>query len=543
MISLFWLILIPIMISISLVFLPLKLGKVLAVFAQLLLGTLGILAFLYIREFGTQIQSIGGWPRPVGIILRAELFSIDLVLLCILIFFFSILYSLKDDYFDRTFMMLFLMLQGLIIGVFLSIDLFNIFVLIELSTVIISVLIMYKRDSKSIYDGMIYLMTNIVAMSFFLLGVGILYKSFGVVDLISLKSMMANPETSAKLILPYSFLITAVSLKSALMPLFSWLPKAHGSPGAPIVVSAVLSGLYVKSGVYLFYRIQEVFSPTIDTRFLFLILGIVTAVIGIVLAIAQKDIKLILAYHTVSQIGLIMTGMNMEDAYARFGALYHVINHAFFKATLFLTAGMIIERYKTRRIDQIRGIFSEMPVVAAATLLSVLGITGAPLFNGSISKYWIGQGVSSVWVEYALLLINLGTIISFVKYSDMLWGKSSIERSVTESSTRSRNSVSKSLVVLLMGIICLLGGVFSEIITRTLFNTELPIDIGGYIQKAGIYFASLGVGSLIFYRLVHRRSYLHLTRRFELSFNGTSMAIGVFFAGMVVMLSVMYGRW
>ena len=539
MIPLFWLVLTPIILSVPVIFLPQKMGRILAAMAQIGLGVLAVFAFLHVRDYGEQIQSIGGWPRPFGILLRAELFSIDLVVLTVLIFFCVMIYGMKDDYFDRTFVFLLLILEGLIIGIFLSIDLFNIFVLVELCTVVISILIMYKRDGKSIYDGMIYFMTNITAMSFFLFGIAFLYRSLGVVDLISLKILIAEQGSASKLILPYAFLITAVCLKSAVMPLFSWLPKAHGTPGAPIIVSAVLSGLYVKCGIYLFYRIQDIFYPVIDTRLIFLIMGLATALIGIVLAVAQKDLKLILAYHTVSQIGLIMIGMNLSEAYSRYGALYHIINHAFFKATLFLTAGIIIDRYKTRQTDRIRGVFREMPGVATATVLAVLGITGAPLFNGSISKYWIGHGVGSAWVEYALLLINLGTIISFVKYSDMLWRKP--DTNAPEYNKQVRKTLSpKTIVVMIMGVICLLGGIFSEAITRTIFNTNLPVELSGYISKAGIYFMSLITGIIIYYAIVKHRPYLHLLRRFELSFNGVCIAIGVFFAGITIVLTIMY---
>jgi multicomponent Na+:H+ antiporter subunit D len=122
------------------------------------------------------------------------------------------------------------------------------------------------------------------------------------------------------LYLPYALILTAVCLKAALMPLFSWLPKAHGTPSAPSVVSAVLSGLYVKNGIYLFIRCQSAFQP-IDVSTFFLVAGAVTAIAGAVFAIAQSDIKLILSYHTVSQIGLIMVALNMGSETAAVGAV------------------------------------------------------------------------------------------------------------------------------------------------------------------------------------------------------------------------------
>jgi multicomponent Na+:H+ antiporter subunit D len=437
----------------------------------------------------------------------------------------------------------FLVFQGLVNGIFLSIDLFNIFVLVELSTVIISVLIMFKKDSQSVYDGMIYLLTNIVAMAFFLMGIGILYKTLGAVDLISLEYLIAEQASAKNLLLPYAFLITAVSLKAALMPLFSWLPKAHGTPGAPSVVSAILSGLYVKCGLYLFFRIQTVFQPAIDTRDLFLVLGLVTAVIGFVLAIAQKDIKLILAYHTVSQIGLIMTGLNMDHPYSQVGALYHIINHALFKSTLFLTAGMMIERYKTRNVDQIRGAFKTMPLVSAAALMAILGITGAPLFNGSISKYWITYGAKDTWIHYALLVVNLGTIVSFVKYSAQFWGDpiQPLEGAKTVRTKHGEDARLDSLstvVVLVMGSLCLLGGMFSESLTRLLFSVSMPIEWDQYLEKVFIFILMLAAGYMVYHGGLKRWRYFEKARGLELSFNQVCMTLVGFFVGLLMILNI-----
>ncbi|MDW7657093.1 MAG: proton-conducting transporter membrane subunit [Bacillota bacterium] len=551
MVHLFWLILIPVITGLAIMALPLRWGKVLSIAVQGLMGTLSVIVFLAVRQSGDQVQVIGGWPQAVGIALRAELFSIDLVLLSTLLFLFMFCYNLNKPYVNKIFLFLFLVFQGLVNGIFLSIDLFNIFVFVELSTVVISLLIMFKQDSESIYDGMIYLMTNTVAMAFFLFGIGMLYKTVGAVDLVSLKELIAGQASSENLILPYAFLITAVSLKSALMPLFSWLPKAHGTPGAPSVVSAVLSGLYVKCGVYLFYRIQTIFRPAIDTKELFLVLGIVTAVVGFILAIAQKDIKLILAYHTVSQIGLIMIGLNMDHPYARIGALYHIINHALFKATLFLTAGLIIEHYQTRKISQIRGVWREMPIVAAAMMMAILGITGAPLFNGSMSKFWIMYGAEDTWMNLALYLVNLGTIVSFVKYSGMLWGRRAVVQADHEHKTAQQSRAeqqvnpvrlasSTTIVVLVMGFLCFLGGILSEPLTRLLFGVDLPIEWRQYGQKTLVFAIMLLAGALIYHGWLKRWRFFQTARGFELSLNDICLTIAGFFAGIVVVLKIWY---
>src|SRR5699024_12776643 len=114
-------------------------------------------------------------------------------------------------------------------------------------------------------------------------------------------------------IIPFAMMMVTVSLKTAVIPLFSWLPKAHGTPSAPPVVSALLSGLYIKTGVYLFIRFVNMYSPVIDMKEFFFVIGLLTSIVGFVMSLGQHDIKLILAYRTVSQIGLIMIGLHMVE--------------------------------------------------------------------------------------------------------------------------------------------------------------------------------------------------------------------------------------
>lgn len=522
MIDLYWMILLPIIVGSFSVILPQKTAKKIMVLLQVLM-VLGSLAnFYHVRVNGTVIQNIGGWADYIGISLRADILACAMVLLTTFMFLAMVLFNYGKSYSDNLFLFLFMVLEGLITGIFLSNDLFNIFVLVEVSTVIISVLIMYKKDTRSIYDGMLYLLINIVGMSFFLFGLGMLYKKLGVIDLFGIEKALSTIEDPKSIILPYALLITAVSLKSALMPLFSWLPKAHGTPSAPSIISAVLSGLYVKNGVYLFIRIQDAFEPVIDTSDFFLLMGFITAVVGFVLALAQHDIKLILAYHTVSQIGLIMMGINMHGTHTYWGGIYHIINHAVFKSTLFLTAGMIADEYKTRNVYNIHGVMKRMPMVGYATLFAILGITGAPLFNGSISKYLISYGAKGSWVEYALVLVNLGTILSFIKYSQILFGKA-------KKPGKAKCDILRKSVVLILGTMCLAGGIFGRWIVMIMFNVEFDVDPLAYWMKVLIFILSFLAGISIYFGLLKRNNFFALVNSFELGFNGVCLSIAMFF--------------
>ncbi|MDD5018681.1 MAG: proton-conducting transporter membrane subunit, partial [Eubacteriales bacterium] len=229
--------------------------------------------------------SLGGWNPPVGIMLYADRFAGVLIMLTSFLFLMLTIYENNRPTTNKIFYMLFLILEGLLCGLFLLDDLFSIFVLIEVSTIVVALLIMFKRDSRSMYDGLIYLLVNIFSATFFLFGLALLYKQAGTFSLTLLAGMLPGLENTGALNLPYALILTSVCLKAALMPLFSWLPKAHGTPSSPSVVSAVLSGLYVKSGIYLFIRCQNAFS-IIDTSTFFLIAGIITAVVGFVFAIA-----------------------------------------------------------------------------------------------------------------------------------------------------------------------------------------------------------------------------------------------------------------
>ncbi|AKL96412.1 multisubunit sodium/proton antiporter, MrpD subunit [Clostridium aceticum] len=525
-------VLVPIFVGILMYLFPSKRISKIAIFIQGIFLIGAILNFIYIRQYGTIIENLGGWKDYIGITLKCDIFSAVLVMLTAFLFLSMKIFSYSSAYSNKLFLFLFMILQGLLNGIFLSNDLFNIYVLVEVATIIVSILIMFKRDSRAIYDGMVYLLVNIVAMTMFVFGIGFIYKTFGVLDFQGIKEQMELISHPQSLIIGYALIITAVGLKSALIPVFSWLPKAHGTPSAPSIVSAILSGLYVKSGVYLFVRIQQVFEGTLDTSKYFLILGFLTGVIGFILALSQSDLKLILAYHTVSQIGLIMMGLNYPSSYAYWGGKYHIINHAFFKSTLFLTAGMIIDEYKTRNIWEIKGVFRRMPIVATATTMAILGITGAPLFNGSISKYLIQSAAAGNIAEYGILLVNLGTIISFMKYASMLYGPWEAKSSSTD--------IYQGTVVILLGFICLVGGIYGEEFIYLLFQQKVDIDSTAYLEKAFFYFISLGVGAMIYKKVILKTKLLYRVKELELSFNNICISITAFFSMTVLYMTAKY---
>lgn len=525
MIPLFWFVLLPILGAIIIYLIGYNRLKYIALTFQIVFLIIAFLNFLNIKQFGWVLETLGGYPQGIGITLVCTQLTAVLLLLTIFLFTCMVLFNIHKEYMNKLFFLLFFILQGLLNGIFLSNDLFNLYVLIELATIVVSILIMFKKDHRSIYDGMVYLLINIVAMSFFLFGIGYLYKILGSLDMTTLHQRMTQLDTPATLVLPYCLIITAVGLKSAIMPLFSWLPRAHGTPSAPSIVSAILSGLYVKSGIYLFIRVQDLFEPYIQTDSLFLLLGFLTAFIGFIFALSQTDLKLILAYHTVSQVGLIIYGLSIGHIESYWGSIYHIINHAFFKSVLFLTAGIIIEAYQTRDIREIHGVYKRMPFVSVITLIAMLGITGAPFFNGSISKYFIQKG-SSDWSELGLIMINLGTVISFIKYSSIFISRSSDYEPY-------KITINQKLVISLLAFFCFFGGIFGSQFVDFLFSVDVTVSALGYVQKSILYVISLCIGYLFYKHAYARILLFKKIRDIELSFTGLCFSLVIFFVGLL----------
>ena len=517
-------VIVPILLAVFLYALStVKAARIIALSAQAVLTGFAVYLF-FLTKAGEITADVGGYEGVLGITLRADTLSSVFVALVTFSFLIAALYSVNEEK-GKLFWFLLFIWEGLLIGLFLTRDFFNVFVLLEVAAVVVSIMIMFKRDTRSMYDGMFFLMVSTVAMQFYLIGVGFVYRLTGVLDMEAAGEVLATLDKSAQ-ILPYALIMTAISLKCALLPLYSWLPKAHGTPSAPSAVSALLSGVHIKTGVYLFVRTQAIFSE-VDASSFFLWLGIITSIVGFIFAISQTDIKLILAYHTISQVGLIIAGLNLSGDYSQIGGLYHAVNHALFKASLFLSAGLIIKAYGTRNIYEIRGVFRRYPLIGAATLMAVFGITGAPLFNGSISKYFIMYGTNRV-ITVALVVINLGTIISFIKYSTMLFGSTDADRELAKPGKLGQ------VAVLILGAVCFVGGILGAQLIYLLFNVRLSVDPAGYFEKTVIFFACGVAGYLIYRFYVKKSALIKRIREIDLSFRGVCICIGSFFATVLI---------
>lgn len=395
----------------SLVIQPVLIIMILMLFMELLPGD----RLLYI---------LGGWKQGVGIPLRIDQKSIIFMVLTVIGTTYSITFSWIEHRDDHKYLFFILFLEGALLALFQAGDIFTLFILLELITILAGILITYEKEGASVKAGLYYLLINSVGMTIYLMGVILIYNSVGVLDMELIKAQLDGVELSAVQHGALGCFITAFAVKTAMFPVNSWLPYAHGS--APTQMSALLSGLLVKIGVYGLLRFMEIF-PVTSYIHLVLVLGIVTALYGVIMAMLQKDLKLILAYHTISQMGLIIMGLASGKKEGFTGSLLHDVNHFLFKSLLFLGVGVLIHLYGTREVTRIRGVLKEQPIVGFSLLVGVLGITGAPLFDGSLSKILIEESFIGQWSYFIILLVNLGTIVSFLKFSQIFRGKARIK--------------------------------------------------------------------------------------------------------------------
>lgn len=516
-------------ITLTLIFLPMivaiiiflvqneKFNKVVFALQSLNIILIGFLIREVIFLKSPILFTVGPWDYRFGIEILIDPLALIFILMTNIAFWYIFLYSWATKKSDTKFLLLLLFLQSSLSSVFMVHDLFSFFVLVDLSAIICSILILYKKDGKSMRASIYYLLFNGLAMSLFLLGVLLLYVQCGSVNMTVIKEYLANVPISLVTKVSFSLFIISLGIKSGFFPVFSWLPIAHSA--APTAISALLSGLMVKIGFYGLLRMQSTLALNGFLNWYILVIALVTAFVGVILAIMQSDIKRILAYHTVSQIGLISISLSSASDYAYYGGLLHSFNHFLFKSLLFLAVGFLIETVKERNIKRYRALFSLSPFLSICIMIGILSISGAPLTVGSISKSLLLKGSYPFNITPFLYLLNLGTFISFFKYFRAMFGHTTKKISINIGIKLALGLLSSLLIVLYP----------LEYWALAKFTTLNFYFSWVYLLKEIVIYLLYFIGSLLFYKYVHLDSKA-LTRisKLNLDFPSTNFALIIF---------------
>ncbi len=389
------------------------------VLKKIVTGVSFTLSFFYLSLIhrmlskGTVSYNIGGWDDPYAITLVVD--ELSFILLCVtsIIVMLSFIYSLQ--YFEREpdkLYFFFLFLTVGLNGLFLSGDIFNIYVFFELTVISSYILITFGEDRGALKASIEYLIIGTIASLFFLLGIGVVYAETGVLNIRSIAMQMETVSSQTQAVIFILFL-AAVGIKAAIIPFHSWLVAAHSK--APTPFSAVLSGLIVKIGIYIFIRISSFGFTVPRLNGVLIIFGALTAVGGAIGAVLQWDIKRITAYSTISQMGIILVGIGSFSTLGVSGSIYHMVNHAFFKALLFLCAGAMIFRSGVNDIRE-QKIGTSMPITLIVYSIGLFAISGLTPLNGSVSKSLITTAVNNYpTVVFMLMFASAGTVAGFAK--------------------------------------------------------------------------------------------------------------------------------
>lgn len=481
----------------------------------LLLQGLFLATGIYLNFLEKPMQIVFGHREgALGVALRLDGFSGAFMAIFAIFMVMIALYEWQEMMNENKKLLFLFLLQGIFAAFLWSDDLFNMFVLIEAITLISSILIAIEKRAVAMEAAVFYLLFNTFSIFFFLIGVVWLYHYTGHLSVGPIREMLQNGDTEA-LKIPFALMMTALGIKSAMFPLYTWLPKAHAI--ARTSVSALLSGVLVKTGLYAFSKIFGLFSLP-EGEILFILIGAVTAIMGALFALKETDIKRILAFHTVSQLGWVVAGFAMGPSVEKGPELF-LLNHALFKGALFLVAGLLMTGYGTRDITKMKGLYRQNKMLSFLLLIFVFAITGFPLLGGYLAKSLILKGVGQRLIFKILFeLAAFLTVLSFWKFIGVLGGKSAKQMAVSK----------KMWALWVPAFALILNGVF---LNGYYAGQALAVGLRCFI-KWGIY---MGAGFLV-YRFLLKPYGAKLHRfHYEMGFE-TAMISAFLYFSLIVLL-------
>ncbi|MDQ4070606.1 MAG: Na+/H+ antiporter subunit D [Actinomycetota bacterium] len=376
---------------------------------------------------GPAAVQVGGWPAPIGITLVADLFAAIMLVVSAVTMLAVLLYAIgspktRDD--ALFFHPLYLILAAGVSASFLAGDLFNLFVAFEVMLSASYVLITLGGTRDQVRSGMTYVVISLLASTLFVTAVGLIYAATGTVNMADLAGKVPALPESIRTALALMFLVV-FGIKAAIFPLFFWLPDSY--PTAPTPVTAIFAGLLTKVGVYAIIRTQTLIFPT-NGRASVLLLGIAgaTMIVGVLGAIAQNDVKRILSFHIVSQIGYMIMGLGLFSVAGIAGAIFFIVHQIPVKTTLFLVGGLVENATGTGALSRLGGLLHRAPLFAVLFLFSALSLAGLPPFSGFVAKLALvqaGLDAGRYVVVGASLVGSLLTLFSMTKiWGGVFWG-------------------------------------------------------------------------------------------------------------------------
>jgi len=381
-----------------------------------------------VQSYGPISYKLGGWAPPVGIEYRVDLLSSYLLILVSLIAGSILIYGRRsiqseiDEGLRGWFYSMYLLCMSGLLGIVITGDAFNAFVFMEISSLAMYTLIALGRDRRALIASYQYLIMGTIGATMYVIGVGLLFTVTGTLNLSDLSELIPPLLDTSAVKVSMAFIVVGLSLKIALFPLHFWLPNAYAY--APSVTTAFLAATATKVSIYLLMRYLysvydfsfEIFVPSITV--LILILSVFAIFVGSFSAIFEENIKRLLAFSSVAQIGYITLGVSIANASGLTGSIVHIFNHAIMKASLFMLVGSIAYQMSKPQIyiSDLAGAGRKMPITMFAMTIAGMSLLGVPGTVGFVTKWYLVRGAleNGWWWLVGLILISSLMVLVYI---------------------------------------------------------------------------------------------------------------------------------
>ena len=435
----------------------------------------------------------GGYA--IGIALEVDALSLFFGLLVATAVLVSCIYSIQymsHDHNVREYYTLFLMLSGGVMGLVLSGDIFNMFIMVEILTFAAVALTAFRNTAKGALEAAFkYLVVGSMGSTCILVGTIMLYAQVHTLNFAQLSALIpGNLNNATKL--AFALLFIGFGTKAFIVPFHPLAADAHGA--APASISVLISGVLTKSGIYGIIRLSYFLFQSMGlgtVQFMLVFFGCMSMFICVTMALAQHDFKRLLAFHSISQIGYVLTAVGLCTALGISAGLYHAMNHTLFKGLLFLAAGAVLHQTGTTDLDRLGGLSRKMPWTTVLFLIGAFSISGIPPFNGFASKWMIYQAtyekavesgnIGFLLVTIIALITSVLTLASFVKVSQSVF----FGQLPKEYENVKEVSFGMRFAMCIFALLCVVTGLFPNLVTKYLTEpaANAVFNVTNYINS------------------------------------------------------------
>ena len=461
-----------------------KINSYLGITATFILLLVSILIFKQVSSGKILVLQAGSWPAPFGISMVIDLFSAIMLVMSGIIGFSVAIYSnwqLDRERLNNRFFVFYLAVLMGVNGAFTTGDIFNLYVWFEVMIISSFVLITLGGKREQLRGAIKYVSMNLVSSLFFLAGIGLLYGKTGTLNMADLSEILRNSEEAVLINTSAMLFFIAFGIKSAVFPLFFWLPASYHTP--PVSITAFFAGLLTKVGIYSMIRFFTMFffENISFWQFLLLLIGGLTMVVGVLTAASQYEMRKILTFHIISQVGYMVMGLGFFTVAGIAGAIFFIAHNMISKTAAFLAAGAVHKITGSYELKSLGGLYKSHPFLSFLFLLPAMSLAGIPPLSGFVGKLYLvlaGIRAEKYLITAVAVAVSLLTLFSMLKiWNEVFWKKNpNLEK--PDISLR-KLPLGMGFPLFILAILSLVMGVFGGILLEIskeaasqLFSTE-----------------------------------------------------------------------